>query len=298
MPVTSKIFSYTVDGLSYTVTVYEENGQFLADIELLDGAMDVNAIYFGDDDFSGDSVSLDKSLNMNGAKLDGESIQWDDAAQLSDTGIGPEGTDKETYLTEPGDTLTVELDIDSLDDVDVFGIRATSTSTQEGSIKAVSTDPEEPEDPEDPEEPLFDKVFFGTEMDENGGILDGIVLGSEPSEFADVVLPEDQEPTFANYLAYYDNEVDGYDVPSLESIIFYETQSQDYPVEIFRIDAPEGGFQDADEVLAAYDAAVEAGALDLADGQELMATLALPDDLETDTFVEEEVEIEDDVELV
>ena len=40
-----------------------------------------------------------------------------------------------------GDTLTVSLDIDSLDEIDVFRIRATSTSTDAGSIKAVSDDP-------------------------------------------------------------------------------------------------------------------------------------------------------------
>ncbi|WP_417699146.1 hypothetical protein [Pseudophaeobacter sp.] len=40
-----------------------------------------------------------------------------------------------------GDTLTVSLDIDSLDEIDVFRIRATSTSTAAGSIKAVSEPP-------------------------------------------------------------------------------------------------------------------------------------------------------------
>ncbi|WP_278922446.1 hypothetical protein [Pseudophaeobacter profundi] len=50
-----------------------------------------------------------------------------------------------------GDTLTVSLDIDSLDEIDVFRIRATSTSTDAGSIKAVSDDPPPPEEP--PTEP-------------------------------------------------------------------------------------------------------------------------------------------------
>ena len=101
----SKVFSYEVDGLSYTVTIYEVDGEFRADIQVLEGAMDVNAIYFGDANQSGASASLGGPLNMNGAQLDGEKVQWDDAVRLSDPGLGPEGTDKEAYLSA-GDTLT------------------------------------------------------------------------------------------------------------------------------------------------------------------------------------------------
>ena len=34
----------------------------------------MNAIYFGDDDFSGGSESLGGPLNMNGARLDGDQV--------------------------------------------------------------------------------------------------------------------------------------------------------------------------------------------------------------------------------
>ncbi len=111
----------------------------MADITITEGFADINALYWGDDDMSGKSASLGGSLNMNGAgsTLDGEKVQWDDARMLSKPGLGPAGTDKATFL-QAGDTLSVQLDATSLDDIDFFGIRATSTSTPEGSIKGVS----------------------------------------------------------------------------------------------------------------------------------------------------------------
>lgn len=273
MPV-SRIFTYEVAGLSYTVTVYEEGGKVYADITVLEGAMDVNAVYFGDDDFSGQSASLGGPHNMNGAALGGERVQWDGASRLSEPGLGREGTEKETFVSA-GDTLTIELDVDSVDEIDVFGIRATSTTTEEGSIKAVSDDPQEPEDPD---EPTFEKVFFGTQLDENGGITDGVAIVAEPQEGYSDALPDGTEATFENYLAYYENEADGYDVQSIQTVVFYTFHEDGYPVELFRIDAPEDGFQDSEDLLAAYDEAIESGALDPAEdgdgGLELMAALS------------------------
>ncbi|MDE4174255.1 hypothetical protein PXK01_08810 [Phaeobacter sp. PT47_59] len=279
MPDHAKAFTYSVEGLSYTVTLYEQNGQIFADISVSDGAMDVNAIYFGDDDFSGSSASLGGPLNMNGARLDGETIQWDEAVKLSDPGLGPEGADKETYL-EAGDTLTLTLDVDSLDEIDVFGIRATSTTTDAGSIKAVSDDPEEPEEPE--EDPVYEKVFFGEEFSDAGDPLGGIyILGEEPdpNPYGNLALPEGTEPTFENYLSYFTSEEVGGDVSALQSVVFYQTAEDGSLVEEFRLDAPEGGFETADDLLAAYDAAIEDGmsslASDATDGSDLMAALSL-----------------------
>ncbi|GGL76794.1 hypothetical protein [Wenxinia marina] len=275
----SKIFTYEQQGLSYTVTVYEDPdnpGHFLADIAVLEGAMDVNAIYYGDDDFSGTSAGLKGPLNMNGAKLDGENVQWDDAVKLSDPGLGPEGADKETYLSS-GEHLTVDLNIDSLDDIDVFGIRATSTTTPEGSIKDVS---DEPEEPEEPDEPTFDKVGFGVDIGENGGIDNGVFLRAED-------LPDGQDATFENYVSLYESEFgddEDYSIPNLESVIFYEIDEGGSPHELFRIDAPEGGFADGDALIEAYDDAISAGALDGLedDSSSLMASLELDEDAEFD----------------
>lgn len=281
-----KVFEYKTDGLTYIVTVYEENGEFFADINVTEGAMDVNAIYFGDSDFSGQSESLNGPLNMNGggSQYEGETVQWDDAVKLSDPGLGPDGTDKETYVSE-GDTLTVPLSIGSLDEIDFFGIRATSTSTDEGSIKAVSGDPEiheEPEEPEEPQEPTFDKVFFAYGVDSSGGPDSGYaILSEEPedNEFNNPFLPEDTEPTFENYLTYFE-EIGG-DVAQIDTIVFYSNDEEGDLQEEFRIDAPEDGFADSDAVLDAYDAALEeeAGDEGTPDGEmealELMAAISL-----------------------
>ncbi len=284
MPVESKVFTYELDGLAYTVIVYEEDGSIFADITVDEGAMDVNAVYFGDDDYSGDSESLSGPLNMNGVRLEGERVQWDEAAQLSAPGLGPEGEDKETYLTE-GDTLTIELNADSLDDIDIFGIRATSTTTDSGSIKAVSDDPEEPEEPE---EPLIEKVGFGYELNDDGVITDGYYFGADD-------LPDGNEPTFANYLSHFEDGVGG-DITSLEAIAFFEFHEDGYPVELFRIEAPEGGFTEAEEILAAYDEAVENGAFGETGTEDnplaILATLE-PEDMEPDSSDEAEDDMDD-----
>lgn len=275
----TKVFNYEVDGLSYTVTVYEENGEFLADINVLEGHMDVNAVYYGDDDMSGKSESLSGPLNMNGggSQYEGEKVQWDQADALSKPGLGREGEEKETFLSE-GDTLTLSLTADSLDDIDFFGIRATSTSTDEGSIKAVSGDPQDQE-PE-PEEETFDKTFFVYESDENGLPTGGFnILSEEPEEnpFNIPVLPEGTEPTFENHVNYFE-EIGG-DVTQTESVIFYNEDADGVAQEVFSIEAPEGGFADSGELLEAYDAAIAEmeteGAPEEVSGEDLIALLSL-----------------------
>lgn len=299
MPEQSKVFNYEADGLFYTVTLYEENGVFLADITVEEGAMDVNAIYFGDDNFSGSSASLSGPLNMNGSRLDGDRVQWDEAVALSDPGLGPEGEDKETYLSE-GDTLTLSLDIDSLDDIDIFGVRATSTTTDAGSIKAVSDDPDEVEEPEDPS---YDKVFFGSEFSDEGAPLGGtFILAQEPdpNTYNNLALPEGVEPSFENYVNFFLSDEVGGNLAEIESVVFYGTNDQGDPEELFRLDAPEGGFESADALLAAYDDAIGEGeeilpAPDAADGgEDLMAALALDEDSTEDApeQVEEDTELD------
>lgn len=293
----SKVFTYEVEGLSYTVTVYEDEdnpGKFLADITVTEGAMDVNAIYFGDDDYSGSSESLSGPLNMNGAQLDGEKVQWDEATKLSDPGLGPDGTDKETYL-EADDTLTVSLDIESLEEIDIFGIRATSTTTEEGSIKGVTGDPEEP----DPEDPTYEKVFFGNQFSETGFPESGTFITDEeldPNEWGVPSLPEDTEPTFENYLSYFLSDLNG-DLGAVESVVFYETNEDGNPEELFRIDAPEGGFQSEDELLAAYDDAIDDSSGATSEsfaGQDLIASLSLGDSAEAEAEADEDDPMEEE----
>ncbi|MVO16253.1 hypothetical protein [Parasedimentitalea huanghaiensis] len=297
----SKVFNYEIEGLSYTVTVYEEAGAFYADIQMTEGSMDVNAIYFGDDDSSGPSASLDGPLNMNGAKLDGENVQWDEAVALSDPGLGTEGSDKETYLTD-GDTLTVSLDIDSLDEIDIFGIRATSATNDAGSIKGVSDDPE---DPEDPEEASYEKVFFGEVFSDEGDPLGGTFILDEepdPNPYSIPSLPEGTEPTFENYVNYFVSDEIGGEVSSLTSVVFYETDDDGDLSEVFRLDAPDGGFQDVDELLTAYDEATDGSSLtdessESSDGQDLLAALTVDGSADTEVDAGEDFE-EDDLEIV
>lgn len=271
-----KVFTYEVDGLTYTVTVYEDtNGQVFADVTVLEGAMDVNAIYYGDEDFSGSSENLGGPLNMNGSKLDGEKVQWDGATAVSDPGLGSEGEGKESFLMA-GDTLTIELEEGvSLDDIDVIGIRATSTTTDEGSIKGVS---DEPETPPEEEDPLYEKVFFGENIGENGELLGGVFILSEPDPDSPVTnaLPEGTDPTFENYLDYYLNDVPWTDITNVQSVVFFSNDEDGNLVEEFRVDPPEGqtNFSSAEELLTAYDAAIEAQMGTLS-GADLIAALTL-----------------------
>ncbi|QGX98882.1 hypothetical protein EI983_11605 [Roseovarius faecimaris] len=289
-----KEFEYTLDGLTYTVTVYELDGAFYADISVIEGAMDANALYYGDDEFSGDSASLNGPLNMNGqgSQYEGETVQWDNAIELSDPGLGSDADSKETYLTE-GETLTVPLPISSLDEIDFIGIRATSTTTDEGSIKGVSGDPEEPEEPEDP---TYAKVFFTYETDDSGFPVGGFPILSEepdPNTFDIPALPEGTDPTFENYVNYFE-EIGG-NVGEVETVIFYSTDEQGDLLEEFRIDAPEGGFQSTDELLAAYDAALEeqeSGEESGSEALDLMAAISLSPELENAPV---EIEEEDDM---
>lgn len=295
----TKVFQYQENGLSYTVTVYEKDGEFFADVLVNEGAMDVNAIYFGDDDASGASASLKGPLNMNGAgsEYEGEDVQWDEAVKLSDPGLGKAGTGKDTYVSA-GETLTISLPIESLDDIDMFGIRATSTTTEEGSIKAVSGDPETPEEPEDP---LHDKVFFDYGVDESGAPNGGVfILSEEPetNEFNVPALPEGTEPVFDNYLAYFEQL--GGDVTAVDSVSFYEIAEDGALQETLRIEAPEGGFADADAILDAYDAAIDAadapaGEMNSGDANalELMAALSFDVDPQEEPLMDDADEPED-----
>lgn len=179
-----RTFTWQTEGLSYTVTVYtDENGQIMADITINEGFADINGLYWGDETMEGKSVSLGESLNMNGSgsTLDGEKVQWDDAQMLSKPGLGTEGTEKATFL-QAGDTLTVQLDATSLEDIDFFGIRATSTSTPEGSIKGVSEAEIDDDDCERPDVGTFPElaanvtgITFAIDQDDDASTFENYI---------------------------------------------------------------------------------------------------------------------------
>lgn len=281
-----RIFTFEEDGLSYTVTITERDGQIFADITVNEGFMNVNAVYTADDDFSGPSAGLPGPLNMNGAgsQFEGERIQWDDAIFVSRPGLGHQDPENPTFL-QAGDTLSVPLNVSSIEEVDFVGIRATSTSTPEGSIKGVSGNPEHEDDDggDDPEDATYGKVSFAVNVGPNGEILGGNNITADD-------LPEDAEGTFADYLDLFVS-FEGFTIQQLQSVIFF-SDDEDL-TELFRINAPEGGFADEDALLAAYETAVAGMELDAetagmfveVDSDEIMPADALVDEPDEDYVI-------------
>lgn len=240
----SMAYSFTGNGLSYVITVTRaEDGSFSASLTVTEGHADINAIYWGDDDMTGRSTSLGGPLNMNGggSTHDGQAVQWDGALKLSDPGLGRAGADKATYL-QAGDTLTFDLPIDSLDDVAFIGIRATSTSTPEGSIKAVTPGTEVPDD-DDCEDDCAGECDTPARDDypdlpaDTTGVTFGVdILGEgKINEFVYVTAEEtgvEGVPTFADYVATLDARLEALDDPCeaepLKAIIYGPDGSETY----------------------------------------------------------------------
>jgi hypothetical protein len=134
-----KTFNYVYNGLVLEVTAEDLGcGQTSFTVKCLDGYADINALYWNDGIADGTQFDLgtkkDNSLNMNGTGED-----WDGGIKLSSTGLGSDGLEKSTYLTAGESFCTVaKVDWATLD---TLGVRATSTSTAEGSIKAVDNEP-------------------------------------------------------------------------------------------------------------------------------------------------------------
>lgn len=210
--VTSKVFNYQSDGLSYSINLFTaEDGTIQATITVTEGHADFNAVYWGDDEFSGASESLNGPLNMNGAEgstYDDQAVQWDEAQKLSSPGLGKLGADKPSYLTT-GESYTFTLDgATSLDDIDYLGIRATSTSTPSGSIKEIAV-PEVP--PVDPEDCLdHDKDAYPDIPDDTYGITFHIDsdMDSSYDEYLYIEADPDADPATTTFQDYFDRLVD------------------------------------------------------------------------------------------
>jgi hypothetical protein len=130
-----KVFDFNYSGLTLQVTAIDlGNGQVEFSVQCLTGHADINALYWADDVADGNNFDLgtkkDNSLNMNGTGVD-----WDGGYKVSSTGLGSEGTNKSSYLTA-GESYTFSTSVDFAS-IDTLGIRATSTSTADGSIKGV-----------------------------------------------------------------------------------------------------------------------------------------------------------------
>ncbi len=159
----TKTFDFVYNGLNLQVIATDCGNDTSFVIKCLQGAADINALYWGDDVADKTNVDLGGSLNMNGLKLD-----WDGAIKLSDTGLGQKAIDgtsgaanKSTYLTT-GETYTIKVTGLDWDNVDQLGVRATSTSTAEGSIKGVDTCAVVHTPPPPPTEHKGDLLFLET----------------------------------------------------------------------------------------------------------------------------------------
>ncbi|MFN4140974.1 M10 family metallopeptidase C-terminal domain-containing protein [Aestuariivirga sp.] len=133
-------FGSADEGLQFKVEYDTATQQFTVIGEV--GSFDLNALWFSDGDTtSGEGgttlVKKDSSLNMNGT-----GVLWDDYYKVSETGLGSAGEAKASFITA-GESLEFNLGDMGLVDFNpataILGVRATSTSTEGGSIKWVDT---------------------------------------------------------------------------------------------------------------------------------------------------------------
>lgn len=144
-------------GLHFTIVFDTDTNKFT--VTSHEGSFDLNALSWGDDVDDGAEPVLskaDNSLNMNGANTvwddDGnatsEDIDWDGYQKLSKPGLGTEGEDKSSFISE-GEELCIDAGADFLAFLSglgegedfTLGVRATSVNG-DGSIKFADTDPE------------------------------------------------------------------------------------------------------------------------------------------------------------
>lgn len=126
-------YFFEENGLSFLVEIGGTDGALTATVHMCEGSADINAFYWGDAIDDGSSFAFSGKLNPLNMK--GTTEDWDGGTVLSMPGLA--GADKETYL-QAGEAMMFDLPEGlTLDDLAVVGVRATSTSTPEGSIKSI-----------------------------------------------------------------------------------------------------------------------------------------------------------------
>src|SRR5262245_35778086 len=148
-------YGSAASGLQFTIAYDNTTSEFT--VTSLVGSFDLNALWISDGNTSG-GVTLakpDKELNMNGANTvwdDGatttQTFVWDDYGKLSSPGLGPDGVNKNSFITTSDGEVTfalsnfVGLDLNSLDlEHLTLGVRATSVNGN-GTIKWVDVAPD------------------------------------------------------------------------------------------------------------------------------------------------------------
>jgi hypothetical protein len=166
-------FGSDAEGLKFTISYDSATNKFT--VTVLTGSMNVNALYWGDGDntasegsYSGFSgAKSESSLNMNGT---GE--VFDGGLKISDAGLGK--TPPSSYITaNPDDAFPSSFTIDagSFDPAKfgTIGVRATSTSTEGGSIKWIDDAPRDNAPPPPANHfPTGDMSHFDLYFDKDG----------------------------------------------------------------------------------------------------------------------------------
>lgn len=138
-------YGSAASGLQFTIDAVANGSGTSFNVQVLVGSLNLNAVYWGDGDNTANESHFDgvfaNSDNINGANVlwndNGTSTSknevYDGGKKLSDAGLG-HGTD--LFLSATGKS-TYQFDVPNLDltKFPVLGVRATSTSTAEGSIK-------------------------------------------------------------------------------------------------------------------------------------------------------------------
>lgn len=145
-------FGEAGSGLHFTIAFDSVSGEFT--VKSLEGSFDLNALWWNDGVDDGNSPELkgkDSSLNMNGTGED-----WDGVMKLSNPGLGKDGENKQTFVSEE-ESWTFKLSdfgiTGAFDPASggTLGVRATSVNG-DGSIKLVDNEPEGPPPPPPPQD--------------------------------------------------------------------------------------------------------------------------------------------------
>lgn len=144
-------FGAAGSGVHFTIVYDTATSSFT--VTSMEGEFDLNALWWDDGVDDGTGVKLaksDSSLNMNGSGA----TDWDGMAKLSSSGLGSEGEDKPSFISE-GETAVFSLadfGITGMFDPasgGTLGVRATSVNGGD-SFKLVDTTPEwDPDTPQD-----------------------------------------------------------------------------------------------------------------------------------------------------
>jgi Bacterial Ig domain len=162
------IYEYGNDatGLHFTITATDNgSGGTHFIVQVISGSLDLNAIYWSDNDafVEGSLLNFTGAKSEANLKLTGDNLVWaddqsssigsyiwDGGIKLSDAGLA--GSGKATYITQ-GNDYSFDVAELSLEDFPILGVRATSTNLPTGtsltgaSIKWVDNHSSEPNQP-------------------------------------------------------------------------------------------------------------------------------------------------------